>query len=185
MTAEAILDFWFQGDPAVWRPAWFTRDRNFDAAIRARFADLVPEGQRGACDDWAGTAEGALALVILLDQFPRNLYRGTSRAFAADARARAVAQVATLRRLDRALTPVQRVFLYLPFEHSESMTDQERSVSLFEALSGPGLDQVADYARRHRDVIARFGRFPHRNAALGRVSTAEELAYLAEPGAGF
>jgi uncharacterized protein (DUF924 family) len=182
MTAEDVLDFWFQGDPTVWRPCWFTRDRNFDAAIRARFADLLPAALAGQHDAWATTPEGALALVITLDQFPRNLHRATPRAFAADAKALTLATAAIAAGHDKALTPMQRVFLYLPFEHSESLADQDRSVALFESL---GIANVTDYAHRHRDVILRFGRFPHRNAALGRASTPEELAYLAEPGAGF
>ena len=182
MTADDVLDFWFQGDPTVWRPCWFKRDDNFDAAIRARFADLVPTALAGQHDAWAATPAGALALVITLDQFPRNLYRATPRAFAADPRARTLAEAAIAASQDQALTPMQRVFLYLPFEHSEDLADQDRSVALFESLR---MAEVADYAHRHRDVIQRFGRFPHRNAALGRTSTPDELAYLAEPGAGF
>jgi uncharacterized protein (DUF924 family) len=190
MSAAAILEFWFQGEPDGWRHAWFSRDDAFDAEIRRRFGALLPQGMAGALDHWAETPEGALALSILLDQFPRNLHRGSLLAFAADARARALARRAVLeRRFDLALAPTSRVFLYLPFEHGESMADQDLSVTLFEGLRdrpqhrAPG--GTIDYAWRHREVIARFGRFPHRNAALGRVSTPAELAWLAEPGNGF
>jgi uncharacterized protein (DUF924 family) len=185
MTADDVLDFWFQGDPAAWREQrWFQRDDAFDAEIRARFALAVESARDGALDAWAATAAGALALVIVLDQFPRNIHRGSHLAFAGDAHARRIAG----RALSWAggLAPVQRVFLYLPFEHSEDLADQDRSVALFETLRGEGaVESAIDYAHRHREVIARFGRFPHRNAALGRTSTAEEEAYLAQPGSGF
>ena len=127
-------------------------------------------------------AEGALALAILLDQFPRNIYRGTPRAFAADAKARDAARNALAAGHDQAVAPFMRAFLYLPFEHSEDMADQDRSVALFRAL---GDEKYLGFAIGHRDVIARFGRFPHRNEILGRRSTPDELAYLRQPGAGF
>lgn len=178
-----VLDFWFEGDPAVWRPHWFNRDDAFDARIRARFASLVVAARDDAYPDWPATIHGALALIIALDQFPRNLHRGSPLAFAGDGRARRIA-LANLDRAER-LTPVERVFLYLPFEHSESLADQDRAVALFETLRGGDLDRTIEFAERHRDVIRRFGRFPHRNRALGRLSTPAEAAYLAEPGAGF
>lgn len=188
--ALEILEFWFQGDATVMREAWFRRDDTFDEAIRQRFSALVVPAREGALDGWAAAPEGTLALLILLDQFPRNLFRGSAEAFASDAHARAIARRAVLEQgQDRALHPVQRVFLYLPFEHSEAMADQDLSVALFEGLRDHaphrGAGGVIDYAWRHRAVVARFGRFPHRNATLGRASSAAEAAYLAQPGAGF
>ncbi len=179
-----ILDFWFNGDPSARRAAWFQKDDAFDAEC-ARFASAAEAARAGAFDHWAGSAEGSLALLILLDHLSRNLHRGSALAFAADARARQVASAAVDRGFDRVLTPVQRMFVYLPFEHSEDLADQDRSVALFEAIRPALGDSTVDYARRHRDVIARFGRFPHRNAVLGRTNTAAEAAYLAEPGSGF
>ena len=186
---QAILEFWFEGDRTTFRPRWFRADAAFDAAIAGRFGGLLAPAGAGAFDAWATTPAGALALVILLDQFPRNLRRGSAAAFALDPRARAVARAAVLRdRLDLALTATERGFLYLPFAHAEAMPEQDLSVALFEGLRddpvsaapGGGIDQ----AWRHRTVIARFGRFPHRNAALGRRETPAETAYLAQPGSG-
>ncbi|MGH7041712.1 MAG: DUF924 family protein [Acetobacteraceae bacterium] len=184
MEPDDVLDFWFAGDPAAWRPAWFRRDAALDAGC-VPFVALRQAARDGALDQWTETPRGALALLILLDQMSRNLYRGTAEAFAADTQARAIARAALARGFDATLTPVERVFLYLPFEHSEDPTDQQLAVRLFEALEPIKGAAVAKYASRHRDVICRFGRFPHRNAALGRESTVEELAYLAEPDAGF
>lgn len=189
MIAE-ILDFWFRGEPDLFRAAWFIRDDGFDAEIRARFGALPAQARDGALDSWAAAAEGALALLLVLDQFPRNLHRGTAEAFACDAKAREVARdVVLTRRLDLRLVPTQRAFLYLPFEHSEAMADQHLSVALFEGLrDDPAHAAPAgtiEYAWRHWHVIRRFGRFPHRNAALGRESSPAERAYLAQPGAGF
>jgi uncharacterized protein (DUF924 family) len=188
--AQAILDFWFAGDRDTTQERWFRRDDAFDAAIRAQFGALLEPARDGAFDAWATDARGALALTILLDQFPRNLHRGSPLAFASDARARAVARHAVLeRQFDLALRPTERCFLYLPFEHSEAMADQDISVALFEGLRDDPAHRTPggtiDYAWRHRDVIARFGRFPHRNKALGRQDTAAEIGYLAGPGAGF
>ena len=184
---QPVLDFWFADGPDSFRAAWFKRDDAFDAEIRARFGALVEAARGGGLAPWRGTAEGVLGLAILLDQFPRNLHRGSAEAFAADAMMRDIAREAVLaRRLDLALTPTQRAFLYLPFEHSESMADQDLSVALFEGLRDHPQharpEGTIDYAWRHRAVIARFGRFPHRNAALGRESTAEESAWLAAGG---
>lgn len=187
---QAILDFWFEGARTIFRPRWFEADAEYDAAIRTRFGTLLEPAGAGAFDAWPATPAGALALVILLDQFPRNLRRGSAAAFALDPKARAIARAAVLRdRLDLALTPTERGFLYLPFEHAEAMPEQDLSVAVFEGLRD---DPVAaapggsiDYAWRHRAVIARFGRFPHRNAALGRADTPAEAAYLALPGSGF
>lgn len=186
---EAVLDFWFAGDRTSLQRRWFERNDAFDSAC-GRFGALLDQAGAGALDDWAGTPQGALALCLLLDQFPRNLRRGSPTAFALDPKAREVARQAVLRDgLDRALTPTERCFLYLPFEHSEAMADQDLSVALFEGLRDDPIHRAPgssiDYAWRHRAVIARFGRFPHRNAVLGRASTPAEQAYLAEPGAGF
>lgn len=186
MTADDVLEFWFKGDPTLFRAEWFRKDDAFDAAIRARFALAVEAARDGALDAWTATAEGTLALVIVLDQFSRNIHRGSYLAFAGDAHARRIARAAIEAGRDAALTRVQRTFLYLPFEHAEDMADQDLSVRLFTSIADdPQLPTVLDYAERHRDVIRRFGRFPHRNAALGRTSTAAEAAYLAEPGSGF
>ncbi len=187
---EAILAHWFADGRNTQRKAWFLRDDAFDASIRAQFGALLDPARQGALDAWTETPKGTLALLLVLDQFPRNLHRGTAEAFASDAHACAVARQAVLRRQhDRLLTPTERVFLYLPFEHSELLADQDLSVALFEGLrdSAPhrAPDGSIDHAWRHHAVIARFGRFPHRNAALGRPDTAAEAAYLALPGAGF
>jgi len=188
-TAEAVLAFWFAEESAA---RWFAGDAAFDAQIRCRFAAVVEAAAEGKLDGWARTPLGWLALLIVLDQFSRNLYRRDARAWAQDARALSLAQAGIARGDDRQLPPLQRVFTYLPLEHAEDLALQDRSVALFEALRaevGPqqraSFEGFLDYARRHREVIARFGRFPHRNAVLGRASTAEEALYLAQPGAGF
>lgn len=188
---DDVLAFWFGAPDAAdygrARAAWFRKDDAFDAQIRARFLAEVEAAIAGQRNDWAASQQGALALFILLDQFPRNLFRNTARAFAGDTAALALARHVVDQGWDRQLLPVQRVFVYLPFEHSESLADQDRSVALFAALSEeyPETAGYLDYAHRHRDVIVRFGRFPHRNAVLGRTSTAAEADYLAQPGSGF
>ena len=188
---DDVLAFWFgppdAADYGQARAAWFRKDDAFDAQIRARFLAEVEAAIAGQLGDWAANPPGALALFILLDQFPRNLFRNTARAFAGDAIALALAERVVEQGWDRKLLPVERVFVYLPFEHSESLADQERSIALFTALADehPETASYLDYARRHRDVIVRFGRFPHRNAALGRTSSAAETDYLAQPGSGF
>jgi uncharacterized protein (DUF924 family) len=176
---EEVLSFWFAPGG---RERWFERDPALDAEIARRFAPLVEEAAAGRLDALAGEPRGALALCVLLDQFPRDIWRGTPRAFACDEAARRVAGRAVAAGLDRGLPPEERLFLYLPFEHSESLADQERSVAL---MVGLGDAEWLDYAVRHRDVVARFGRFPHRNAILGRASTPEEEAFLREPGSSF
>jgi uncharacterized protein (DUF924 family) len=183
---RTILDFWFgaRGSPesGTLRPIWFEVNETFDEEIRKRFEKDVLDAGRGALDGLSSTAEGVLTLVILLDQFPRNMFRGSPRAFAFDPKARAVARLATGMGLDKLLSPVERMFLYLPFEHSEDLDDQIRSVALFKTLPAvPWRDEVVDYAVRHHDMIVRFGRFPYRNAVLGRTSTAAELAFLEGP----
>ena len=186
----AILDFWFgpAGSPSRGRdrPEWFTKDAEFDAGIRQRFAAIVELALSGGLREWEGSSDGALALLLLLDQFPRNLYRGQARAFAGDARARAVADRALARGFDRDRPACERIFFYLPFEHSEDPGDQDRSCALFATLADTDRGPVyVDYAERHRAVIRRFGRFPHRNAALGRASTDAEAAFLKEPDSSF
>lgn len=189
--AADILAFWFgrPDDPGYGQPRneWFRKDEAFDEAIRSRFLPAVEAALAGQAADWADSPQGLLALLILLDQFPRNLFRGTTRMFAGDVEARSLAERALAQGWDKALSAVEKLFVYLPLEHSEALADQERSVALFAALAAehPGNDGFLDYAWRHHDVIARFGRFPHRNAALGRPSTPEETSYLAQPGSGF
>ncbi|WP_024303763.1 DUF924 family protein [Pseudogulbenkiania sp. MAI-1] len=187
---EEVLSFWFGGidDASLGgeRSAWFRKDPQFDDTIRKRFRTLVEALAAGELSPDLGDARATLAWLIVADQFPRNLFRGTARAFACDARAREVAKRALAAGLDAQLPPVARWFVYLPFEHSESLADQDEAVRRFATLAGyPGQENVIDYAHRHRAVIERFGRFPHRNAALGRESTAEEAAFLAEPGSSF
>ncbi|MBY0423608.1 MAG: DUF924 family protein [Parvularculaceae bacterium] len=172
---KAVVDFW----RSAGRKAWFTKDDAFDAQCRA-FLPLHEAAARGALDDWTQGPESALALVLLLDQFPRNLFRGGARTFASDAKARTAAGAAIARGFDQAVEPALRLFFYLPFEHSEDIADQDESVRLF-AAAGDAHD--LRFAEIHRDIIRRFGRFPHRNAALGRTTTAEEAAFLA--GGGF
>jgi uncharacterized protein (DUF924 family) len=180
ITPEQILDFWFAGDPTTHRDEWFEKSAEFDASC-ARFADASREARTGTLDHWTETPRGSLALIILLDQFSRNLHRNSPEAFAADPKARAIARSAIARGFDQQLGPVERVFIYLPYEHSEDLVDQDESVRLFTPLGEP----MVRYAQDHRDVIRRFGRFPHRNAAMGRTSTPEEIEYLARPDAGF
>jgi uncharacterized protein (DUF924 family) len=188
--AASILAFWFgpQDAPSgnTSRDVWFRKDAAFDAEIHARFGDATAIALAGGYGEWCATAEGALARVLLLDQFTRNIHRDTPAAFAGDARALATAQYAIDRGFDRALDAYGRWFLYLPFEHSEDRGMQERSLALFGALAREtGVAAPLEWAQKHADVIARFGRYPHRNAILGRVSTPEELAFLAEPGSRF
>lgn len=184
VTARDVLDFWFQGDPAVWRTdPWFRKSDDFDAVIRARFGLAVAAAQDGVLDGWTATAEGTLALLLVLDQFARNIWRGSHLAFAGDAHARGIARRAIAGGIEAALTPVQRVFVYLPFEHSEDMADQDESIRLFESLPpAEWRDRVVEYAHKHRDVIRAFARYPHRNAALGRESTPAEEAWLVAGG---
>jgi len=188
--AQDVLDFWFgaPGTPeqGATREVWFRKDPAFDAAIGARFGDAVGIALAGGFGAWCATAPGALARVLLLDQFTRNMYRDTPRAFAGDARALATAQDAVARGLDRELDPSGRWFLYMPFEHAEDEAMQRRSLELFGALAAETGDTAPlEWARKHADVIFRFGRYPHRNAILGRASSPEEEAFLAQPGSRF
>ena len=170
-----VLDFWWSAGPA----AWFTAAPAFDSKVAEVLLPLHEAAARGEYDAWADTPHGALALLILLDQVPRNVFRGTPRAFATDAQALAIAEAALAKGFPRAFPIDARVFFYLPFEHAEDMAAQELACDLFRSL---GNDQGYLYALIHMDAIRRFGRFPHRNAILGRVSTPEEEAYLAAGG---
>jgi uncharacterized protein (DUF924 family) len=173
MQPDDVLAFWF-GDGMAGR--WFRSTPAIDASIRARFEPLWREAAAGALDHWLEHADGAVALAIVLDQFPLNMFRGRPEAFSTEARAIAVSHRAIARGLDRYLSPERLAFLYMPLMHSERLDDQDLSVRLFEAA---GLEENLRFARHHRDLIRRFGRFPHRNAILGRTSTPEEQAYLA------
>jgi uncharacterized protein (DUF924 family) len=186
MTAADVIAFWFGAPPLASRREWFARSDEFDESIRQRFGTLVERALAGPLG-WGDDAASRLAEIVVLDQFPRNLFRGQARAFAGDARARSIALALIGAGADQALHPLQRWFVYLPLEHAEDLALQDRSVALFEALAAadPETAGALDYAHRHREVIRRFGRFPHRNAALGRSSTADELACLAQPGSGF
>jgi uncharacterized protein (DUF924 family) len=185
-----VLEFWFGApdSPEFGRPraAWFTKSAEFDALIRDRFLAAHEAAAAGTLDGWGARPLGALALVIALDQFPRNMFRGTPRSFEADGRALALARRVVAQGFDACLLPVQRWFAYLPFEHAEDLAMQRESLRLFEGLAGDsaGAGTFA-YAMRHYAVIERFGRFPHRNAILGRESTPEELAFLARPGSSY
>ena len=176
--AAGIVDFWREAG----RKAWFRRNPAFDEAIRNRFEAAHHAAARGERPGWIDTPRGAVALLLLLDQVPRNLYRDSAHAFATDPLARAAARAAIGRGHDRATEPALRLFFYLPFSHSEDLADQLAGVRLTEALEREG-GESATSARRHLETIRRFGRFPHRNAALGRETTAEEKAFLA--GGGF
>jgi uncharacterized protein (DUF924 family) len=175
-TIEEVIAFWRAAGPE----RWFTKDESFDAACRERFLVTHEAAAAGDLNEWELNPQGALALCLLLDQFPRNMFRGTRRAYRTDPVAVDVADRAVERGHDRAVEPDMRRFFYLPFMHSEELAEQERSVALNEAL---GDEDSIKWARHHRDIVARFGRFPHRNAILGRESTPEEAAFLAEDGA--
>lgn len=193
-----VLDYWFgrsaddAGMLAEKGALWFGAGTAVDEEIRARFAGLREEAVAGRLERWLAVPRGRLALVIVLDQFSRNLFRNDPRAFAHDGLARAWTDEGLHLGADRALRACERVFLYLPLEHSESLADQQRSVECFRALRNEApaalrarFDEFFDYAVRHHDVIARFGRFPHRNALLGRASTPDEIEFLKTPGSGF
>jgi uncharacterized protein (DUF924 family) len=185
--AKTILDFWFgaPGTPEHGKPRkiWFEKNAAFDAELRTRFGALHGAAVEGRIDAWQATPQGALALIVLLDQLSRNIHRDTPLAFAADGHAQTVARNSIARRFDRALTPIERGFIYLPFEHAEDLALQRLSLRLFASLRGGAADM--EYPRRHYEIVARFGRFPHRNQILGRQSTEEEIAFLKQPGSGF
>ena len=181
-----VLAFWFGAEPGPSRAEWFRKDAAFDEGIRSRFGELLARAAERGLEDWRAERESMLALVVVLDQFSRNLFRNEGRAFAQDAYARECAKQALARGDDRELKPVQRMFLYLPLEHSEDLADQDRCVELMGALEAfEETRGIRAYAERHRAIVRRFGRFPHRNAALGRASTAEEAEFLKQPGSGF
>ena len=177
--AADVLSFWFE----TLAPAqWFKKDDGVDTEIRARFLGLHEQIASSPDDVLLAAADTALAAIVVLDQFPRNLFRNSARSFATDAKALRLADAAVARGIDQGLTRDQRLFIYLPFEHSEDLAMQERSVALIGAL---GNAELTRYAVAHQVIIERFGRFPHRNAVLGRASTAEELAFLQEPMSSF
>jgi uncharacterized protein (DUF924 family) len=187
-SAAEVLLFWF--GPAAERgkahKRWFVKDEAFDREVRERFLPLYEDAAAGKLVDLKQRAADCLALIVVLDQFPRNMFRGTARAFATDPLALEAARHAVAQSFDRALLPVERLFVYLPFEHSEALADQDRSCELTRALDAyPETNDVYRYALLHRDIIRRFGRFPHRNAILGRASTPEELEFLKGPGSSF
>jgi uncharacterized protein (DUF924 family) len=175
--AVEVLRFWFDEHAKN----WFVKDAAFDAEIRSRFLELHQAAAAGQVMPWADEARSCLALVIALDQFPRNMFRGEARAFASDSLARAAARVILERGWDKRMTQSEQLFAYLPFEHSESLEDQALSCELMKDF---GEEQLR-YALRHREIIQRFGRFPHRNGVLGRESTAAEIEFLQQPGSGF
>jgi uncharacterized protein (DUF924 family) len=176
--AGAVLDFWFS-DRVIANELWFKSDPVFDRAIHEQFGADAKRAAEGHYDGWLGDAESVLALLILLDQFPRNIFRGTARAFASDKKAQEAASIAISRGFDQQVPPQRRLFFYLPFEHAEDLALQERSVALIAPLAG-AIPDVAVYAERHRALIREFGRFPHRNKMLGRESTPAEVEYLAK-----
>lgn len=188
MTADEVLAFWF-GEAGANEPRaeWFKKDAAFDAAIRQRFGPTIELALEGGLLDWSHRPDSSLARILLLDQFTRNAFRDTPRAFEGDPLALAEARAMVASGRDRQLPPLRQAFVYLPFEHAEDLAMQDESVRLFGQLTAldPARADMLDYARRHRDVIARFGRFPHRNASLGRASTPEEQAFLAQPGSRF
>ena len=172
---KEVLAFWRSAGP----DKWFEKDPAFDAEIATRFSALWQDAADGKLSQWEATPDGALALVIVLDQFPRNLFRGSARTYRADAIARAVADRALARGFDQQVSSPERQFLYLPFMHSENLPDQERCVDLARRY---GDDEFTKYAEQHADIVRRFGRFPHRNAMLGRATTPEEQAFLDDGG---
>ena len=180
-----MLDFWFgapgsreRGRP---RKLWFQKSEPFDAEVRRCFLTTWERAARGECERWQATPLASLALVVVLDQFPRNMFRGTARSFASDSLALTAARSMIAVEFDRLLSPVERSFAYLPFAHAEDLAAQRRSLALFHGLDPESVRS----ATRHYEIIARFGRFPHRNAALGRCSTPEETEFLEQPGSSF
>jgi len=193
--AADVLAFWFgeagSAEPETFRTLWFEKSEVTDRQIADRFGALIERALRGELAEWSHEPASALAQIVLLDQFTRNVFRDTPRAFAGDARALAAATAMVGRRQDEALPVLQRSFVYMPFEHAEGLGAQDEAVRLFARLlestpdASPGLRSMLDYAEKHRAVIRRFGRFPHRNAILGRHSTPDETAFLQQPGSRF
>ncbi len=188
--ADEVLAFWFgrEYEPGYgeFREAWFRKDPEFDQQVQKRFGPLYERAAAGELDGWREEARSCLALVICLDQFPRNMFRGDGRTHATDDKALETARYALERALDRELPPFQRVFVYMPFMHSESVEDQRRSVELFGRLAEkPGAPDLTSYAVGHMEIVERFGRFPHRNVILGRETTPEEAEFLQGPDSSF
>jgi uncharacterized protein (DUF924 family) len=187
---QEVLDFWFgregEEDYGEFREAWFNRDPEFDREIRDRFEPVYEQAAAGRLDHWKSEARSCLALIVVLDQFPRNMYRGDARMYAADEKAREAARHAVEHAYDRELSPYGRLFMYLPFEHSEELDDQRLSVELFRGLATEmGSEDLLGYAVRHLEIVERFGRFPHRNEILGRRTTPEETKFLSGPDSSF
>ena len=188
--ADEVLAFWFgredEPDYGEFREAWFRKDPEFDQQVQERFGPLYERAAAGELDGWREEARSCLALVICLDQFPRNMFRGDGRTHATDDKALETARYALERALDRELPPFQRVFVYMPFMHSENVEDQRRSVELFGRLAEkPGAPDLTSYAVGHMEIVERFGRFPHRNVILGRETTPEEAEFLQGPDSSF
>ena len=187
-TAHEILAFWFgEGeDHGKRRAAWFKKDAAFDDEIRQRFLATFAAAEAGRLSHWKNNPHDCVALIVVEDQFPRNMFRGSARAFATDALGREATVHALANGFDLGLKPVERQFIYLPLEHSELLADQQLCLTLMLQLAAH--DETSDlhvWAQKHLDIISRFGRFPHRNAVLGRQSTAEEIDFLSQPGSGF
>jgi uncharacterized protein (DUF924 family) len=187
---QEVIDFWFGAPGSAHagerRPEWFRKSDAFDAAIHERFLPTYEAAAAGRLTDWETAARPLLALIVVLDQFPRNMFRGSPRSFATDFQALAGAQRMVDRGWDADLAPLERSFAYLPFEHAENRAAQERSMQLFGALArDPACADLLEWARKHYVIIERFGRFPHRNAVLGRVSTPEEIEFLKQPDSSF
>lgn len=190
---QAILDFWFDSpstpgsEYGQQRQCWFKKDAAFDTQLRQRFEPDYQQAKAGNLDIWQQHPKACLALVLLLDQVPRNIFRGSAQSFATDSKSLAVAQSGLDQGWDRYLIAVERIFLYLPFEHSETLADQYQALRLFTALvrENPELQTTRDYAQKHLDIIQRFGRFPHRNEILDRPNTAAETEFLKQPGSRF
>ena len=187
-SADEILAFWFGAgeEHGKRRAAWFKKDATFDDEIRSRFLATYELAASGQLAHWNGQAQSCLALIVVLDQFPRNMFRGDPRTFATDTLARETTLNALKHGFDTAMKPVERQFIYLPLEHSEALADQQQCLTLMQALSMfPETSDLHVWAEKHLVIIARFGRFPHRNAVLGRESTLEEIEFLKQPGSGF
>ena len=186
-TPEEVLEFWFRREGyREFREVWFTKDPEYDREIRDRFESVYEKAAVGELESWKNEARSCLALILVLDQFSRNIFRGDARMYAADEMALAAVRHAVEHAYDRELSPYERLFLYLPFEHSEDLEDQRRSVELFRGLAAEmGSEDLLAYAVRHEEIIERFGRFPHRNEILGRATSPEEAEFLEGPDSSF
>ena len=178
-TPDDVLNFWFSENI---KPLWFKKSTDFDREIKQRFLDTYQRGKTGALNDWCNSSKNILALIIVLDQFPRNMFRNTPQAFATDDRAVELTKYAVNNNYQQDLSPEEQAFLYMPLMHSENKQDQEKCVELFTKL---GREDNLKFANKHQEIIDRFGRFPHRNEILGRESTSEEKEFLTQPGSSF